>query len=67
MTLKEKFEEIELGGSNTFLSESDAQECEQIADDYAIEFANWLLNSWCLHSLSCRAITMKLSLEISKK
>jgi hypothetical protein len=43
MTLKEKFEEIELDGSNTFLSESDSEKFEQIADDYAIEFAEWML------------------------
>ena len=45
MTLKEKFLNIEdsqsrYGGNLMF--ENEAKECEKIADDYAIEFAEWL-------------------------
>jgi hypothetical protein len=38
MTLKEKIQDVEIGKG---LSDK----IEQIADDYAIEFAEWLLNS----------------------
>jgi hypothetical protein len=49
MKLKEKFEEIELDGSNTFLSESDSEKFEQIADDYAIEFASFIDKKYYHH------------------
>jgi hypothetical protein len=40
MTLKEKFEDFI--DQNSFQKENyDAIKCEQIADDYAIEFAEW--------------------------
>ena len=44
MTLKEKFKKIEikLGENNTTnLVDVEAKECEQIADDFAIGFAEW--------------------------
>jgi hypothetical protein len=43
MTLKEKFEEFTEQKSYE-RTNYDAQECEKIADDYAIQFANWLFN-----------------------
>jgi hypothetical protein len=65
MTLKEKFEEIELDGSNTFLSESDSEKFEQISDDYAIEFAQWIVKN-CNHS-KLKYLDYKELLEILKK
>lgn len=42
MTLKEKF--AEFTKQESWEKENyNAKECEQIADDYAIEFADWLL------------------------
>lgn len=45
MTLKEKFKEQKIYiNTYTFkLTTESAEEFEQIADNYAIEFANWLL------------------------
>jgi len=65
MTPKEKFEEIELDGSNTFLSESDSKKFEQIADHYAIEFAEWVVN--IITSNTFQYLTMIELLEIFKK
>lgn len=54
MTLKEKFEEIENLGRfsdngfsswSTSVLENQSKECEKIADEHAINFAKWLLNS----------------------
>lgn len=49
MTLKEKFEEIKIAVEDRnlrlkFIDEKNncISECEEIADDYAIEFAEWL-------------------------
>jgi hypothetical protein len=42
MTLLEKFEEFTEQKSYE-RTNYDAQECEKIADDYAIEFAGWML------------------------
>ena len=47
MTLKEKFLQIKDSQSRdgvTLMFENEAKECEQIADDYAIEFAYWLIH-----------------------
>ena len=66
-TLKEKFlnSPCELGYVNTNVHR--AENNVKIAEDYAIEFAEWFINSWCLHSLSYGDITIKQSLEIFKK
>ena len=40
MTLKEKFEEILIA----FWTSEWESECEQVADDFAIGFAEWLFN-----------------------
>lgn len=40
---------------------------KKIADDYAVEFAEWFIKSSCFHSLSYGDITVKQSLEIFKK
>lgn len=47
MTLIEKFENIEICIDHQYLNlkyTSAVNQCEQIADDYAIEFGNWLFN-----------------------
>jgi hypothetical protein len=41
MTLKEKFRDKILSFLSDNMKEQNAIECEQIADDYAIEFAKW--------------------------
>ena len=50
MTLKEKFEEIKIAVEDRnlrlkFIDEKNncISECEEIADDYAIDFAEWVL------------------------
>jgi hypothetical protein len=40
MTLKQKFEEI----LTAFWISNWEDECEKIADEFAIDFANWLIN-----------------------
>ena len=59
MTLKEKFKDILKNAKIHFIN-LDSQECEQIADDYAIEFAEWLFDV-------SRIGTTKELLEIFKK
>jgi hypothetical protein len=44
MTLKEKFKEKILSFLGDNMKEQNANQCEKIADDYAIEFSNWLFN-----------------------
>ena len=47
MTLKEKFKQIDIKLSknhSTKIVDVEAIQCEKIADDYAIEFAEWFLN-----------------------
>lgn len=76
MTLKEKFNSLvpeEFGG----MQEPTLTECKKIADDYAIEFAEWLLiNTYmqgtisyktCMLSSQGKDITTKELLEIFKK
>jgi hypothetical protein len=43
MTLKEKFNDKIVSFLGDSMKEQNANQCEQIADDYAIEFAEWLL------------------------
>ena len=42
MTLKEKFEEVDLFFVDYEIAVIDSDEIEKIADDYAIEFAEWI-------------------------
>jgi hypothetical protein len=44
MTLKEKFKMVLKNAKIHFIN-LDSQECEQIADEYAIEFAKWAINN----------------------
>jgi hypothetical protein len=56
MTLKEKFRDKILSFLSDNMKEQNAIECEQIADDYAIEFAEWIskqeynLDFWVRHN-----------------
>ncbi len=43
MTLKEKFRDKILSFLSDNMKEQNAIECEQIADDYATEFATWVV------------------------
>lgn len=73
MTLKEKFEKALI---NNWLYDN-AIKCEKIADDYAIEFGNWLDNNqykrlidgrWISTIVnSNKSFTSKKLLEIFKK
>jgi hypothetical protein len=40
-TLKERFINLFQHPTEEYLDHLEAEECEKIADDYAIEFANW--------------------------
>jgi hypothetical protein len=60
MTLKEKIKDVEI-------EKGMSDRLEQITEEFAISFAEWFINSWCLHSLSYGDITIKQSLEIYKK
>jgi hypothetical protein len=45
LTLRDKFKEKILSFLGDSMKEQNAKYCEQIADNYAIEFANWALNN----------------------
>ena len=66
MTLKEKFEQYakeEIWRTRNY----NAEECEQIADDFAIEFAEWLEKSGYLMCLIKGSMKTSKLLEIYKK
>jgi hypothetical protein len=65
MTLKEKFRDKILSFLSDNMKEQNAIECEQIADDYAIEFAVWIVKN-CNHS-KLKSLDYKDLLEIFKK
>lgn len=44
MTLKEKFLEIAKDGT-TLTFENEAEQCEKIADKFAIEFGRWIIQN----------------------
>jgi hypothetical protein len=71
MTLKEKFQQWFINDEEDEHYEGMVElvsiEHEKVAEEFAISFAEWFINSWCLHSLSYRDITIKQSLEIFKK
>ena len=60
MTLKEKFEEILIA----FWTSEWESECEQVADEFAIGFAEWRLTTFIKH---VDEYTTKELLEIYKK
>ncbi len=76
MTLKEKFKK-QLDTATPTLNRPyyQAEKCEQIADEYAIEFVNWIVNpdtTDLLHDLELfgeidKEVTSKQLLEIYKK
>lgn len=63
MTLREKF--------STMILDKDIaeweKECEQIADDYAIGFAEWRVNDWVHDERWTKISDIKELLEIYKK
>lgn len=72
MTLKEKFKEI----LTAFWINDWEDECEKIADEYAIEFLEFIegtysfgniIGKWYLHSDTSKEYTTKELLEIYKK
>ena len=64
MTLKEKFIKLYPHQTEDYLDYEEAEMCEQIADDYAIEFAEWRLTT---HIKNADEYTMRELLEIFKK
>lgn len=65
MTLKEKFIKLYPHQTEDYLDYEEAEMCEQIADDYAIEFAEWLIEKEREHPN--KIIRGKELLEIFKK
>ena len=65
MTLREKFLEL-LKDYNPTFKNTESKGCEQIADDFAIGFAEWFFDkNWNKNILS--AFEFKKQLEIYKK
>jgi hypothetical protein len=64
MTLREKFKNIELDEPYIFISEPGATECEKIADEFAIGFAEWICEKAEVPYIKG---TMNGTLEIYKK
>jgi hypothetical protein len=65
MTLKEMFEEYTWQICEDYENDyKQAKECEKIADDYAIEFANWVIDT---DDKPVGQFTIKELLEIFKK
>jgi hypothetical protein len=64
MTLKEMFSAL-LPFYNVNDNNNKSIQCEKIADDYAIEFAEWVVN--VITSNTLQYLTMKELLEIFKK
>ena len=62
MTLKEKFKEI----LTAFWINDWENECEKIADEFAIGFAEWFENSYYSYNFEMKEVTFKELLEIYK-
>ena len=67
MTLKEKFRQSLTGHLSDEKTEVDINIAEKIADDYAIEFAEWLANDWTYDERWSRITDSKELLEMFKK
>ena len=71
MTLREKFERLKISQKNTTatlnIDLDTAKECEQIADDYAIEFLNWYISKSSIMDIKYIGKTSKELLEKFKK
>lgn len=65
-TIKEKYKEI-VSGWNDERTENVSKRCEEIADDYAIEFAEWLSFNDLFYSIQFGNNSTKELLEIFKK
>ena len=66
MTLKDNFKQY-VYGFNEERSENLANKCNEIADDYAIEFAEWLRTDWTCDERWSKITDSKELLEIFKK
>lgn len=71
MTLIEKFKRLKISQKNTTatlnIDLDTAKECEQIADDYAIEFLNWYISISSIMDKKYIGKTSKELIEIFKK
>ena len=66
MTLKEKF--AEFAKQESWENENkNAEECQLIADDYAIEFAEWCVEKELFNTIRYDRITTKELIEIFKR
>jgi hypothetical protein len=66
MTLKEKLKS-EFPINTEKKSNKFANKCVRVADEYAIEFAEWLLNSSYFFNIGMKEMTFGQLLEIYKK
>ena len=67
MTLKEKFGNLELDDPYIFMREYDTEECEKIAENFAIGFAEWAYRNDYNIGFYFKQDTTKELLEIYKK
>ena len=67
MTLKEKFRDKILSFLSDNMKEQNAEECEVIADDFAIDFAEWLNGLDINDEVLQKHISTRELLEIYKK
>lgn len=71
MTLIEKFKRLKISQKNTTatlnIDLDTAKECEQIADDYAIEFLNWYISISSIMDKKYIGKTSEELIEIFKK
>lgn len=63
MTLKEKFEQILIA----FWTTEWESECEKVADEFAIGFAEWRVNDWVHDERWTKISDIRELLEIYKK
>ena len=66
MTIKEKFK-TDLSINTLGEAKRYAAECEKIADDYAIEFTEWIKTDWSCDERWSKITDSKELLEIFKK
>jgi len=64
MTLNDKFSNLELDDPYIFMGKEDAKKCQLIAQEFAIEFAEWIIDT---DNKPIGKFTIKELLEIFKK
>lgn len=67
MKLKERFIKLFPHQNEEYLDHEEAEMCEKIADDFAIEFINWLSFNDLFYSIQFGNNSTKELLEIFKK